>query len=273
MSAGSRFGQRTLVGLALASARVPNRISRATRAVLNALWLGVLSDEGLRALDERYYDGADLYRSTGWNERGLFDWERRMVDEHLEPGARVGVAACGGGREVLALLEAGFDAVGHEPHPGLAAYGAEFLAARGHPGRIEASPRDSLPEGAGPYAALIVGWGAYSLMHGRERRLGFLRATRAVLPAEAPVLISFFDRPADTRELRWTKAGANALRRLRRRAPLELGDTLAPNLVHVFLRSEFEGEVRAGGFEPAAYELVDTVDDTTRYACAIVRAA
>ena len=119
---------------------------------------------------------------------------------------------------------------------------------------------------------MIVGWGAYSLMHGRDRRLGFLRTARAVLPPGAPVLISFFDRPADAREMRWTRTGANVLRRLRGRPLVELGDTLSPNLVHVFLRSEFEGEVREAGFEPATYELVDTVDDTTRYASAILRA-
>jgi hypothetical protein len=261
------------VSLALASAKLPNLLARASRAALNVLWLGALSDEGLRALDERYYDRADLYRSAAWNERGLFDWERRMVEEHFTSGARVGVAACGGGREVLALLEAGFDAVGHEPHPGLAAYAAEFLGSRGHPDRVGASPRDGMPDGAGPYDALIVGWGAYSLMHGRERRIGFLRSARRVLPAGAPMLVSFFERQADTRELRWTRAGANGLRRLLGRSPLELGDTLAPNLVHVFTRAEFDRELAAAGFALAAHERVQEVDGATEYASAIVRAA
>ena len=109
-------------------------------------------------------------------------------------------------------------------------------------------------------------------MHGRERRLGFLRAARRELADGAPMLVSFFERQADTRELRWTHSGANALRRISGRPPVELGDTLAPNLVHVFTRPEFEEEAAAAGFEPAAHEVIQDVDGTTHYASATVTA-
>jgi SAM-dependent methyltransferase len=249
-------------------------VARALRAVLNAFWLGVLSDDGLRALDEHYYARTDLYRRDDWNERGLFDWEERLVGEHFEGGSKIVVPAAGGGREVLALVEAGFDAVGYEPHPGLAAYGQEFLAIRGHQDRIRQGQRDEFPVlDAGSVDAVLVGWGAYSLIHGRDRRVAFLAGARHALSAGGPLLLSFFERPGSRRELEWTAAAANLIRRLLGRRLLEPGDTLAPNLVHIFSRDQLESELTAAGFELVAYELVQTIEDGTRYASAVARAA
>jgi hypothetical protein len=242
------------------------------RALLNSLWLGVLSDRSLRALDRRYYDSAELYRTTEWNERGLFDWERRPLEEHFGSAARVLVPACGGGRELLALLQAGFDAQGYEPHPGLAAYARAFLAERGHPGRVEDAEPDQFPPGGSDCDGVLVGWGAYSLMHGRAGRVGFLTDARRQLPVGGPVLLSFFDRDGDSRELRWTRTAANALRRLRGAGALELGDTLAPNLVHIFSRAQLIEETSAAGFDLASYAIAGQADGVTRYACATLLA-
>lgn len=265
--------RRAAVSAALASERLPGLLAGAARLLVNGFWLGVLSDESLRALDERYYARTDLYRTEEWNQRGLFEWEERLVHEHLTGCATVVVPAAGGGREVLALVEAGFDAVGYESHPGLVAFGQSFLAARGHDGRISQSVRDEFPSIERPGDGVLVGWGAYSLIHGRDRRIGFLAGARRVLPVGAPLLLSFFDRTAESRELSRTATLANALRRLRGRRPLEVGDTLAPNLVHVFTRTQIIGEVEAAGFDLVSYELVQAIDETTRYAGAALRAA
>jgi hypothetical protein len=266
----STEGERA-ASLALASARLPSVLAHGTRGLLNALWLGVLSERSLRALDRRYYDSAGVYRTAGWNEKGLFPWELRSVEDHFRQGARVLVPACGGGREVLALLEAGFDAAGYEPHPDLAAYARSFLAERGHRDRIEEAKPDEFPSAGGPCDAVLVGWGAYSLMHGRAARVAFLGGARHQLPTGGPVLISFFDRDADTRELRWTRAAANALRRLRGADALELGDTLAPNLVHIFSRAQLSEEAAAAGFDIASYEVAGHADGATRYAYAVLQ--
>src|SRR5437588_587651 len=98
-----------LVRAALASAEVPRLLARGSRGLLNGVWLGVLSDDRLRALDERYYARSDLYRTSEWNERGLFWWEREAVSEHFPREGTIAVLACGGGREVLALREGGYD--------------------------------------------------------------------------------------------------------------------------------------------------------------------
>lgn len=214
-----------------------------------------------------------MYRTEKWNERGLFEWEERLVRAHLGGAERVVVPAAGGGREVLALLDAGFDAVGYEPHAELAAFGRGFLASRGHDERIGDCPRDEFPVVDGPVDAVLVGWGAYSLIHGRERRIRFLAGARAAMPTGGPLLISFFDRPEDTREVALTAAAANALRRLRGARPIELGDTLAPNLVHVFSRDQLVDEAAAVGFAVTSYEVVQAIDETTRYASAVLSAA
>jgi SAM-dependent methyltransferase len=265
--------RQPLVRAALASAVAPRLLERATRGALAGLWLGVLSDAGLRALDERYYDAEAVYRTADWNERGLFDWERALVDEHLAGGERVLVPGCGGGREVLALLEDGFDAIGYEPHPGLAAYAGELLAARGHPDRVHESPRSRLAPGAHRCDCVMVGWVAYSLVPGRAARVRFLAEARECLLPGGSVILSFFAAAQHGRQLRATLAIANALRAARGRARLELGDTLAPNLVHVFTREELAEEVSAAGLALAEYRIVGTAEGPVSFVAAVAGAA
>lgn len=234
--------------------------------------MGVLSDARLSALDERYYDDAQQYRTDEWNERGLFQWEQDLVQESFPSGGRVVVVGCGGGREVLALLKDGYDVVGFESHPALLAFGDGLLTAKGYPSRVRAVPRDAFPHDAGPCDAVIIGWGAYSLVHGEESRINLLRDAYDQLRPDAPILVSFFARPSDHREARWTQAMANGLRRVRGARTVQLGDTLAPNLVHVFHRDEITDEALAAGFEVATYRLISQIDTTISYASAVLRA-
>jgi hypothetical protein len=264
--------RRVVVSGTLAAARAPGLLAHGSRAAINGALLGLLSDDSLRAVDERYYDTEGVYRTPDWNERGLFDWERQAVEEHFGDGGRIVVAACGGGREVLALLDAGFDAVGYEPHFGLALYGRELLQERGHPDRIHLWRRDEFPSAAGRCDGVVVGWGAYSLIRGRERRVRFLAEARRHVPDGAPVLLSFFDRAADGREVAFTRAAANALRRVRGAEAVELGDTLAPNFVHVFTRAELAAELAAAGWELGEHRLLGDADGGTRYAMAVAHA-
>lgn len=256
---------------ALASGRLPRGLERAARGALAGLWLGVLSDDELHALDEAYYDSEGVYRTADWNERGLFGWEHALVGEHFGGGGRVVVLGCGGGREVLALVEAGFDAVGYEPHPALAAYASDLLAAHGHPGRVHGAPRGELPPDSPAADGLIVGWGAYSLVRGRVARVRLLAGARERLRPGAPVLLSCFETSRHGRELHATLGIANAMRRGRGRGPVELGDTLAPNLVHVFTPAELAGEVAAAGLEPADHRRVGEADPSVSYAALVAR--
>jgi SAM-dependent methyltransferase len=257
-----------VIATALATARLGGGLPHALRGTVNGIWLGALGDRGLRALDERYYAGEDVYRTEDWNASGLADWEREAVAALAPAGGTVLVVGCGGGREVLGLLEAGYDAYGCESHPALRAFADRFLADRGHPGRIAAAPRDGVPDGPG-CDLVVAGWGAYSLIHPRAARVGFLAAARR---RSATLLLSCFGHEAPGRELAWTARLANALRQLRRGAPIEVGDTLAPNRVRVLTGEELASEAAAAGFALARWQLLAVADGAVRYAVAALRA-
>lgn len=254
----------------LASGRIGGRPGRAVHAALSGVWLGLLSDAQLRSLDERYYDRDPTYTTAAWNERGLAPWERDEIERGFAGRSRVVVPACGGGREVLALLAAGFDVIGYESHPALSRYAQAFLAERGHPGRALPMARDRFPD-CGRCDGVLVGWGAYSLIAPRHQRVAFLRAANAATAPGGRVMLSFFARPAHGRELRLTARLAGRLRRVRGASPVELGDTLAPNRVHVFTREEIDGELRDAGLALDSYRIVAAAAAAVSYACAIGR--
>ena len=247
-----------------AYARASDRRRRALNvfnACFDGVWLGLLDREALDRLDEHFYgvghdemDGRVFsYRDEAHNRSGLHDWERAAIERHFPSGGRVVVTGAGGGREVLALLERGFDAVGCEPNGTLVAAGAELMRRLGHGDRLRRCDRDAFPDGERA-DAVLVGWGSYMLIAGRERRVAFLRAARAAVPEGAPLLCSFFVRPPDARYFAILARTANIGRRMRRRALVEAGDTIAENFAHRFTREEIERELALGGFRMIAFE-------------------
>ena len=263
--------RQRLVEAALASARIPPALERASRGVLAGVWLGLLSDAGLRALDERHHDAEGAYVTRKWNEGGLFQWELTLVERHFRAGGRVVVLGCGGGREVLGLLDAGYDAIGYEPHPGLVEFARELLGARGQGDRVRLSRPSELPADAPSCDGVIVGWGAYSLVPGRAARVRLLAEARERLEPGGALLLSSFETERHGRELRVTRSIGSALRRARGRPGLELGDTLSPNPTHVFTREEVEGEVAAAGLEVAEHQLIAHADGPVSYAAVVAR--
>lgn len=85
------------------------------------------------------------------------------------------------------------------------------------------------------------------------------------------MLLSFLETPAYGREPRCTKWLGSAVRRLRGREPLELGDMLGPYPVHVFTRSQVAVEIADAGFEIAEHRMLAQPGETTSYACAVIR--
>lgn len=237
------------------------RALNALNACFDGFWLGMLDRDDLDRLDEHFYGvGHDemggrafSYRDDAHNRSGLQDWEQAAIERHFPAGGRVIVTGAGGGREVLALLERGFDAVGYEPNAALVTAGTGLLDELGHPGRLRPCRRDAFPDSGERGDAVLVGWGSYMLIPGRERRVAFLRTARAALPAGAPLLCSFFVRRPDARYFAILAATANAVRRLRGRERVEVGDTLAENFVHRFTREEVERELARGGFRMVSY--------------------
>lgn len=223
---------------------------RALRGLFDGLVLGLLDDRRLAALDAAYYDREGMYVDEAYNRSGLSPWEQSAIDRWFPPGCRVTVVGAGGGREVLALLDQGYDAIGFEPHPDLAAFGARLTEQAGHGRRVQVCSRDGWPATAPKADAVVVGWGAYMLMPGRDRRIAFLRAAAASLPPGGPVLLSFFPRRGTAVRFRVSSSVGSMLRRLRGRQPVEAGDALEPNFVHFFSGAQVESELADAGFRP-----------------------
>ncbi len=248
------------MGTNLARAYAPARKAMARgvgalQAAFDGIWLGVLGPADLAAVDEAFYrrhGGAEaMFESREHNLSGLEDWEARIVDERFTPGSRVVVTAAGGGREVLALAERGFEVEGFEPNEALVEAGRRLIAERGAAATLDVSGRDAFP-GAGPCDAVVVGWGSYIHIQGRARRVAMLRAARESLGPGGVLVLSFWERPdAEGRYFRVVRAVASTVRRLRGRAPAELGDTMRDTYVHVFTRAEIEAELADAGFEVA----------------------
>jgi len=234
---------------------VRHRLIGGLNAGFDGFWLGALDGAALDAIDQSYYDDAAEYVDDDYNLRGFERWEADAVARYFPEGGRIAVTSAGGGREVLALIDRGFDAIGYEPNAKLCHAGADLLERRGAgPGRLRPVERDEFPSGTGPLDGVIVGWGGYMLIPGRARRIRFLRDARASLEPGAPLLVSFFDRDLGEGYFAVVAKVANNVRRARRREPVEVGDTLRPNYAHHFTRQEIADELRAGGFEMAYHE-------------------
>jgi hypothetical protein len=218
------------------------------QAIFAGIWLGLLSRDSLYEIDKVYYDRERKYHEDAWNLGGLFVWEAKALEQYFGDRNPVIVAAAGGGREIIALQKRGIDVDGFECHSGLVDLANRLQEEQGLTKSVRFAPRDECPVFDREYNGAIVGWSGYMLIQSRARRVNFLKQLRAGMKIGSPVLLSFYHRSNDERALKVVAAIGNALRLLRRRERLELGDDLHPNYVHFFSRDEIDLELRAGGF-------------------------
>lgn len=254
--------QSQLIRAYHASRKQRARVASWLYAGTDGFWLGVMHPELLAKLNDSFYNGPDALGASGkagyadeeWVLHGLHEWEREAIERHFPAGGRVIVTGAGGGREVLALLESGYDAVGLEPHAGLVDDGNRILGAKGFPGRLRTAPREGFPPVEGAWGGLVVGWGAYMHISGHEERLRFLRGAADRLAPGAPILISALLRsPGFARHDRRVARIGTAIRRLQGAAPVEFGDAVATFFAHRFSREELEAELEQAGFEPSHF--------------------
>jgi hypothetical protein len=220
------------------------------RVAFVGFWLGVLDRRTLHAIDDlAYRRWRPLYQNPEYNRRGLFEWEREAIESYFPDRGRLTVIGAGGGREVLALSAMGYDVAGVECNRVLIEAANRLLREAGSGSTVSWLPRDAAPRDRGRLDGVIVGWGAYTLMVGRKRRIRFLRGLAESLASGAPVLISFYTWNGRLRHLRWIHLVATTIRRVLRREPVEPGDDLAPNFIHHFTAQQVEQELREGGYE------------------------
>lgn len=219
------------------------------RGLFEGFWLGALDIEDLYAVDTWYYAHSSEYVAESHYRRGLFEWERVMLERHFAPGGRILVTAVGGGREVAALLHAGYDARGFECNRTLVDAATRLLDADGHSDRVEWIDRGAWPEPSTPFDGVILGWGSYTLVPTATDRVRMLQEASAHVVSGGPILLSFLATEQFGRTDRFVARLATVIRRVLGRRPVEIGDRLAPNFVHVFTRDQIEREVCAAGLE------------------------
>lgn len=220
------------------------------------------------AVIQRAYEAQDAYLPGGATfERGLFSWEKTLLDRDEVPkSGRVLLAAAGGGRELEALGERGYDVCAFEPNPVLRR-GAEEVASRfgarvydGLFSDLSDAVKGDGPLAAlrarSPYALVVLGWGSITHVLEDEERIALLKSVRALAP-NAPVVTSFFLRPerktdgpvAKTDKLRSALRGAFSVMGARNHAiPEGLAYEAGGGFVYAFTESEVQSMAHRAGY-------------------------
>lgn len=209
----------------------------------------------------------DVAGQRGWDPStysGLMHWEKDFYPRFLKPGDRVLAAGCGTGREMIALLEQGFDVEGVDVAPGCVQLAKRALAQRGLAAEVHACAVDDLPP-LKPFDVVILLTQLYSLMPQTTARLRTLRRVAKLLNPGGRVLLSYIERagrpphPGLVRISRLVGALTGADWRP------EYGDVLITSrsgrvfdyFEHRFLPEEIEAEARAAGLRVLAHELTE----------------
>lgn len=240
--------------------RWPRRLVRLLGTLHEAFWLGCLDSEDLSAVTIRRFEQSFMYNGSEYNQSGLFPWEREIIDRFFQPSSRILVAGCGGGRELIALHSLGFQADGFDCTPHLVDTSRRLLQELGIPSKVMLCPPNDVPSELTPHHGLIVGWGTYTQIPGRARRIAFLRKLHASVPPGAPILVSFWIREEASPDEGEAFRLANWFRSLRGMSaePLEPGDHVTDRgYYHCFAKEEIEAELKEGGFRICHYSQAD----------------
>ncbi|MDJ0616025.1 MAG: hypothetical protein QNJ63_04605 [Calothrix sp. MO_192.B10] len=235
------------------SRKLLRKIVLLINACFIGFWLGILRRDSLHSIDQLYYDNTQQYRNEEYNRGGLWHWETKILNKYFQQCNSLLVAGVGGGREVLALRILGYEVDGFECNPQLVDFANKLLEKEGLPANVQLVPRDECPDNHKQYDGIIVGWGAYMLIQGRENRINFLKKLHSQAKDNSPILISFFDNSDSQGYFQVVVKIGNVIRRILRRDFLEFGDDLVPNYVHHFTKEEIATELKAGGFELEMY--------------------
>ncbi|MCB9506946.1 MAG: methyltransferase domain-containing protein [Myxococcales bacterium] len=249
---------RSLAGRALVSATAAHArvavVAQRTLAAADGFVAGVadaaLTFEEKAALGAVLYDSSPFYKG----ERGLFDWEERWFDADLprEPG-RVLVAACGAGRELVAIGARGHAVEGFDPAPSMVA----LAASRASAARVwQATFAEWVAAPDERYDAILIGWGALSHVLDPDERRALLAACRRRCPA-GPTLLSYWPRPTLAEGASPPRARALGVRLGRRLARSRdadcraTGDPFQPGIgfSHPYAEEELDALACAAGFE------------------------
>jgi SAM-dependent methyltransferase len=189
---------------------------------------------------------------------GLMPWEHELYGRFLKPDDEILMVGCGSGRDLIALLRAGYRVEGLEVATRAAATARAMLAKAGLDARITVGSIESHPLSR-PFDVYIFSWFCYSYIPRRADRVALLSAVRQRLKPGGRLLISYetSDETPSPLPLALTRLAATLSRSDWRPEPTDvigLG-TRGLHYEHQFLPGEFEDEVRAAGLRVILHQV------------------
>jgi SAM-dependent methyltransferase len=190
----------------------------------------------------------------------LYEWESDFYVKQLEPGSRVLLVGCGGGRDLLGLWRHGFHVDGLDIVPALVAVCRERLSklgkdARLYAGRVEDARFETL------YDAAVITWQGYGLIPGSAERIRTLQALRGALRPGGRILLTYRPAAAPSRGARLARLVSRLTASDWRPDPcdtieLSRADTrLMLYVEHRFGPAEIVAEAQAAGLRVQWHEL------------------
>ncbi|RMF96756.1 MAG: class I SAM-dependent methyltransferase [Candidatus Schekmanbacteria bacterium] len=223
-------------------------MQQAIQLPFEAFWLGISNKEFLHDIDKYYYDINPTYHSAEYNNQGFFEWEEKAVREHFSECRTILVAGAGAGREMLALIEEGFEVCGFDCNESLVNLAHKNIEEKGYSAKVFLSDRDDTADIDEIFDGIIVGWAVYMHIPERESRVEFLKKIRRNIKTDGPLLLSFFVRKGNPKNFQLLTSMANIIRKLLGKKKIDVGDRLAPNFIHYFTKDEIEKELSCARF-------------------------
>lgn len=209
----------------------------------------MLDRTALQTITDRKYRQHPQYGDRDHNLSGLFNWEKVCIDKHFTDCKTVLVGGAGGGRETLALAESGIQVDAFECSGELVESANALLKEQGRDAVVVHAEPSKVPIGFDEYDGLLMGWGAYSHIAGRENRTRFLREYRRHVRPGGVIMLSFFARDLRSRSHRLSFLIARLIQLLRLdRTKVEIGDALYGEFIHCFTEQELRSELEASDF-------------------------
>jgi hypothetical protein len=239
-----------LVRASVASAALLDRFVRALRAAHSGFWLGILGTRRAGEATEAFYARSARFGDDHFTRSGLFEWETAAIVNHTSPGSRVLVPAAGSGREVIALTNMGYRAIGYDPNPVLVRSGRSLIDEIGSAAELWPSEGAAIPDDiGGRFDAVLFGWGGVSHIVGSRRRTETFRQLIERLEPDGVAIVSFLWRSDDSTTFRTIHRIATTIRRILRSDELpELGDSSDGSFDHHFTFDEIAAELATVGF-------------------------
>lgn len=186
----------------LAASRGLTHLFRVFEAVRDEVLIACVPPDKRDAVTAAAYSRAREFLPKGAVfEQGLFSWERALLARPEMPRhGRVLVAGAGGGREVKALVERGYEVFAFEPAAELCEacrgilghHSTDHVAQGTYRDLVRAVDGDGPLAGfAGPFDLVWLGWGSFSHITATDDHAAVLAAIKSLAP-DAPVVSSFF---------------------------------------------------------------------------------